>query len=109
MRMEPMRVLVLTPQSGLILNGAAEFELRTVIEALGLRVVHGWRIKSAHLIGHDCALIDNNFFSVTRTGNSQEFVDFEKPINFPAPSLGGVVDDERFSISDSHEDRRWQQ
>jgi hypothetical protein len=93
----------------LILNGAAEFELRPVIEALGLRVVYGWRIKSAHLIGHDCALIDNNFFAVTRKGNSHEFVDFEKPITFPAPSLGGVVDDGRFSISDLHENRRWQQ
>jgi hypothetical protein len=97
----------LNRRSGLILNGAAESELRPVIEALGLRVVYGWRIKSAYLIGHDCALIDNNFFAVARTGNSQEFVDFEKPIDFPAPSLGGVVNDEKFSVFNSHEDWRW--
>jgi hypothetical protein len=78
----------------LILNGAAEFELRPVIEALRLKVVYGWRIKSAHLIGHDCALIENNFFVVTRRGNSHEFVDFEKQVSFPAPSLGCVLEED---------------
>jgi hypothetical protein len=94
-----MRVLVLNQQSGLILNGAAEFELRPVIEALGLRVVYGWRIKSAHLIGHDCALIDNNFFAVIRKGNSHEFVDFERKVAFPAPSLGCVLDEDELGIA----------
>jgi hypothetical protein len=99
MRMEPMRVLVLNQRSGLILNGAAEAELRPVIEALRLRVVHGWRIKSAHLIGHDCALIDNNFFAVTRKGNSHEFVDFERQVVFPAPSLGCVLEEDGLGIA----------
>ena len=92
MRMEPMRVLVLNQKSGLILNGAAEFELRPVIEALDLKVVHGWRIRSAHLLGHDCALIRNNFFPIRKQSNSHEFVDFEAQIELPALPVGRVLE-----------------
>jgi hypothetical protein len=96
--MEPIRVLILNQQSGLILNGAAEFRLRPVIEALGLKIVYGWKVKSAHLIGYDCALIDNKFFAVTRKGNSHEFVDFARPVTFPAPSLGCVLEENEFCV-----------
>jgi len=88
-----VRVLVLNQRSGLVLNGAAEFELRPVIEALGLKVVHGWRIRSAHLLGHDCALIGDGFFPINRKHiNSHEFVDFENQIQFPALPVGGVLE-----------------
>jgi hypothetical protein len=101
-----VRVLVLNQRSGLILNGAAESELSPVIEALGLRVVHGWRIMSTYMLGFDCALIDNNCFPVVRKNNSCEFVDLETPMTFPAPSLG-VVSDERSCVSEVPEDGRW--
>jgi hypothetical protein len=69
------------------------------MKVLGLRVVYGWRIKSAHLIGQDCALIDNNFFAITRKGNSYEFVDFERQVTFPAPSFGCVLDEDGLGIA----------
>jgi len=87
-----VRVLILNGKSGLILNGAAESELRPVIEALNLQIAYGWRIRSTYLFGHDCVLIGNNFFPISRKVNSNEFVDLETPIVIPALPVGRVLD-----------------
>lgn len=92
--MEPTRILVLSEKSGLILNGSDEFRLRPVVRELGLTVVHGWRVRSTYTIGHDCVLLDDKFFAVTKR-NSHEFVDFSAQVTLPAPSLGTVVDEEK--------------
>ena len=85
---------MLSEKSGLILNGSDEFQLQPVIRELGLRVVYGWKVRSTCILGHDCVLLDNKFFAVTRR-NSHEFVDFSEQVTLPAPSLGTVVVEEK--------------
>jgi len=62
--------------------------------------VHGWRVKSAHFVGHDCALVESIFYPISKDKDSHEFVDFRHPMNFPAPALGNVVEDKYIGIEE---------